>query len=82
MFRKSAATFRNDPQCFVTLNYTLYWLQLAYTVGECILRRGTSNALFPNDFGEDLYDNGFVLISLVADPKLVTEVHNEAIDIW
>ena len=38
----------------VTLRYALYRLQLAHTVGECILRREGSDALFPNDFGEDL----------------------------
>jgi len=33
------------------LRYTLYRLHLAHTVGQCILRRGDSNALFPNVFG-------------------------------
>ena len=37
-----------------TLRYALYRLQLARVVGECILRRGGSDALFPNVFGEDL----------------------------
>jgi len=36
------------------LHYALYGLQLAHAIVECILRRGGSDALFPNDFGEDL----------------------------
>ena len=36
------------------LRYALYRLQLAHAVGECILRRGGSDALFPTDFGEEL----------------------------
>jgi len=37
------------------LRYALYRLQLAHAVGECILQRGGSDALFPNDFEEDLF---------------------------
>ena len=37
----------------VTLRYALYTLLVAHAVAECILRRGGSDALFPNDFGED-----------------------------
>ena len=36
------------------LRYALYRLQLAHAVGEYILRRGSSDELFPNDFEEDL----------------------------
>jgi len=32
--------------------------QIAQAVGECILRCGGSDALFPNDFGKDLLWNG------------------------
>jgi len=35
-------------------------VQLAYAVGECILRRGGTDVLFPNDFGEDLLDNAVI----------------------
>jgi len=45
------------------LRYALHRLQLAHAVGECILRRGGSDALFPNDFGEDL----FVQVSAAVD---------------
>jgi len=54
-FCKSTVTFRNDPQFSITLRYALYRLHLAHAVGECILRRWGNNALFPNDFGEDLF---------------------------
>ena len=37
-----------------TLRYALYRLQLAHAVGECILRLGGSDVLFPNELGEDL----------------------------
>jgi len=30
-------------------------VQLAHTVGECILRHGGSDALFTNYFGEDVF---------------------------
>ena len=33
------------------LRYALFSLQLAHAVGECILRRGGSDVLFPNDVG-------------------------------
>jgi len=36
---------------FVMLHFALFRLQLAHTVGECILRCGGSEVLFPNDFG-------------------------------
>jgi len=54
IFRNGFVTFRNVTQHSVTLYYALYWLQLAHTVGECILQLG-SDTLFPNDFGEDLF---------------------------
>ena len=56
-----SVTFCNDPRRFrnfsyatqrsVMLRYALYRLQLAHALGECILWRGGSDALFPNDFG-------------------------------
>jgi len=61
-FCQSSITSCNDPQrfrdvmqCSVTLHYALYRLQLAPAVGECILQRGGSDALLPNDFGEDVF---------------------------
>jgi len=33
------------------LRYAMYRLQLAHAVGECILQRGGSDVLFPNDLG-------------------------------
>jgi len=50
------------------LHYALYRLQLAHAVGQCILRRGGSDALFPNDFGEDL------LTILPVQPQTCTAV--------
>jgi len=44
------------------LRYTLYRLQLAKAVGECILQRWGSDALFQNHFGEDL-------LILITDTK-------------
>jgi len=41
------------------LHYTLYRLQLAHTVGECILQRGGSNALFSDDFFVNLHFSPF-----------------------
>jgi len=34
---------------------TLHIVQLEYAADECILRRGSSDALFPNYIGEDLF---------------------------
>jgi len=51
IFRHDSVAFRN---AFVTLrSYALYRLQLAHAVGQCILQRGDSDALFPN--GKDLF---------------------------
>jgi len=49
----------------ITLCYALYGLQLAHTEGECILRRGGNDAVFPNDFGEDLFCNVYWLVVCV-----------------
>jgi len=55
-FCKSAVKFRNDPQCSVMLRYALYRL---HAVREYILQRGSSDAVFRNDFGEDLLELEF-----------------------
>jgi len=54
MIRNASVMSRNIMQHSVTLCNALYRLQLAYAVGESILRRVGSDALFPNDFGDDL----------------------------
>jgi len=54
IFRNCSISFRNVTQRSVTLRYALYRLQLAHAVGECIFQHAGSDALFPNDFGEDL----------------------------
>ena len=48
IFRDSSVTFRNG--CIM-----LRIVQLAHTVGECILQRGGKDPLFPNYIGEDLF---------------------------
>jgi len=44
IFCNGPVTFHNVPLRSVTLRYVLYRLQLAHAVGECILRRGGSDA--------------------------------------
>ena len=51
IFPNGSVAFRKSS---VTLRYTLYRLQLAQAVGECILRRGRSDMPFPNYFWQDL----------------------------
>jgi len=52
------------------LHYALYRLQLAHAMGECILRHGGSDTLFPNDFEEDLL---LYVLDLTGSLKLKCE---------